>query len=287
MVKVEGELLRKLQMTELEMVTEVDRICRKHNIQYSLDGGTLLGAIRHNGFIPWDDDADIIMLREEYEKFYEACKKELDAERFFLQDYRTDEHYLWGYAKMRRNNTTFLREGQEHVKCHTGVCIDIFYCDNVPDNLLLRKLHFFYCYCIRKGQYSTVGRKVEKSLFLRAWYFLVSRIPRNFWFRQLEFLADKTNRKKTMLVRHVTYPMPKSCRYGIPQKFFEEHIEKDFEGHLFKVFKQYDEYLKMLYGDYMVLPSPANRQVHPASKVELIVLKHTKKSQALEKNKYE
>ena len=137
MVKIEGELLRKLQMTELEMLIEVDRICRKYNIQYFLDGGTLLGAIRHNGFIPWDDDADIIMLRGEYEKFCKACKKELDTERFFLQDYRTDKHYLWGFAKMRRNHTTFLREGQEHVKCHTGVCIDIFYCDNIPDDPLL------------------------------------------------------------------------------------------------------------------------------------------------------
>ena len=78
MVNIEGELLRKLQMTELEMIIEVDRICRKHQIQYSLDGGTLLGAIRHNGFIPWDDDADLVMLRDEYEKFYNVCMKELD-----------------------------------------------------------------------------------------------------------------------------------------------------------------------------------------------------------------
>ncbi len=269
MVAVEGELLRQLQMTELEMLIEVDRICRKYHIQYSLDGGTLLGAVRHGGFIPWDDDADIIMLRGEYEKFYKVCKKELDTERFFLQDHRTDKQYLWGFAKMRRNNTTFLREGQEHVKCHTGVCIDIFYCDNIPDGYFLRRLHFFCCFCIRKGQYSMVGRKTEKSRFLRAWYFLLSRIPRDFWFRLLDILARITNRKQTRLVRHVTYPFPKQCCFGMPRKFFDTYMDKDFEGHSFKIFKHYDKYLKMLYGDYMVMPPPEERQVHPASKVSL------------------
>lgn len=269
MVKIEGELLRKLQLMELEMLIEVDRICRKYDIQYFLDGGTLLGAVRHDGFIPWDDDADIIMLHEEYEKFYNACKKELNTERFFLQDYRTDKHYLWGFAKMRRNGTTFLREGQEHVKCHTGVCIDIFYCDNIPDNPLLRRLHYFYCYCIRKGQYSSVGKKAENSAFLRAWYTLISKIPRDFWFWQLEMLADRTSRKRTRLVRHVTFPFPKQCRYGMPRKFYDQSMEKDFEGYSFKIFKHYDSYLKMLYGDYMNLPPLENRQVHPASKVKL------------------
>ncbi len=120
------ENLKRLQKVEFELLSEVDRICRKNNIQYTLYAGTLLGAVRHKGFIPWDDDADIAFLPEEYDKFFEACKRDLDKKKFFLQDYRTDEHYRWGYAKMRRNDSAFIREGQEHMKYHNGICIDLF-----------------------------------------------------------------------------------------------------------------------------------------------------------------
>ena len=86
--QISNEELKKLQRIELEMLIELDRICRKHQVSYSLDGGTLLGAVRHKGFIPWDDDIDVIMLRPEYEKFRSACERELDQTRFFLQDYK-------------------------------------------------------------------------------------------------------------------------------------------------------------------------------------------------------
>ena len=76
-VKLSDEQHRNLQLNELELIVEVDRICRKYNISYSLDGGTLLGAVRHKGFVPWDEDADVIFTRHEYAKFYRACKKEL------------------------------------------------------------------------------------------------------------------------------------------------------------------------------------------------------------------
>ena len=85
MIQLDDNMLRRLQMIQLEMLTEVDRICRKCNIQYNIIAGTLLGAIRHKGYIPWDDDADVVFTRHEYAKFYRACKKDLDTERFFLQ----------------------------------------------------------------------------------------------------------------------------------------------------------------------------------------------------------
>lgn len=269
MIELEEKILRQLQMTELEMLIEVDRICRKYDIKYSLDGGTLLGAVRHNGFIPWDDDADVVMLRNEYNKFYKICKRELDKEKFFLQEYRTDGRYRWGYSKMRRNGTIFLREGQEHVKCNQSVFIDIFIYDNVPDNVILRRVHLFVCYCIRKSLYSEVGRKNSKTQFLRWWYELLYKIPRNVWFYLINRIARKTNMKQSKLVRHMTYPYRKECRYGLPRECFDEYIEKKFETHEFKIFKEYDLYLSRLYGDYMKLPPVHMRKTHPVSRIKL------------------
>lgn len=269
MIKLEGNILRRLQMTELEMLIEVDRICRKHNIKYSLDGGTLLGAVRHGGFIPWDDDADVVMLRPEYDKFYDACQKELDTKKFFLQEYRTDAGYRWGYSKMRRNGTVFLREGQEHVKCNQSVFIDIFVYDNVPDNAVIRRIHLFLCYCIRKGLYSEVGKMNASSSALRLWYRILYRIPRNRWFWLIEKIAYITNQRRCELVRHMTYPYRKKCKYGLPRECFDEYIEKEFEGYRFKIFKKYHLYLTRLYGDYMSLPPKHMRKTHPVSKIKL------------------
>lgn len=263
--------LRQLQNIELEMLIELDRICRKCGIKYSLDGGTLLGAVRHKGFIPWDDDIDVIMLREEYVKFRKSCKEDLDRSRFFFQDYRTDPNYRWGYAKLRRKNTKFIRLGQEHLKQNSGVFIDIFVVDNVPDGYLTRRIHHFLCFLIRKTLYSEVGKENEKNPLSRAIYQCMSKIPRNAAFHVRNCLAAPLSRKRTELISHYTLEYPKQCRYGLPRECFDKMIELEFEGRKFPCFQKYDLYLSTYYGDYMTLPPKEKRVPHlTVSTLELV-----------------
>ncbi len=258
-----GEQLRAVQQVELEMLVEIDRICRKNKIPYTLDSGTLLGAVRNKGFIPWDDDADIVMTRDAYERFFQACKTQLDRERFFLQDYRTEKTYRWGYPKMRRNNSLFVREDQSILPWHQGIFIDIFVYDNVPDNWFIRRVHLLFCYIIRKIQYAIVGKENARSSLLRVWYNILMRVPRDILFFWLINVYSICNQHSTKLKRHMTYPYRKKCRYGLPSKCFDEQIELEFEGHKFLCSKEYDTYLEALYDNYMI-PPPEKEKNHTA-----------------------
>lgn len=260
-ITITPKILKELQSIQLECLLELDRICRENNISYSMDGGTLLGAVRHGRFIPWDDDIDVIMLREDYERFFEICKTQLDSDRFFLQEHRTDKFYMVGYPRIRRNNTVYRRSGHEHMNYHDGVFIDLFVLDNVPNNSILRKTHCFKCFCIRKILWSKTGKKLAPNFLLRTWYTIVSLIPSGFAFFCNDRIAMHCNRKKTELIRHNTHPYPNSkvCRYGIPRNLMENFIELQFEGKNFMAVEEYDRYLTMLYGDYMKLP-PKEKQ---------------------------
>lgn len=259
-----NEDLRRLQLVEYDLICEVDRICKKNGIKYTLYAGTLLGAVRHKGFIPWDDDADIAFFPEEYEKFFEACKRDLNTEKYFLQDYRTDKYYRWGYAKLRRNNSAFLREGQEHMKFHNGICIDLFTLYSVPDSKILRKIYFDAFFCIRKVLYSEVGKTVAPNRALRALYKLLSLIPKDAVFK---FVNAILYQKPSELVNILYMPTP-SSKYGIPRRCLSESIPLQFENRLFSAMAGYDEVLRIAYGDYMVPPPEVKRASHnPASAI--------------------
>lgn len=125
--------LKAIHSLELEALTVIDQICRRHSIKYTLIDGSLLGAIRHNGFIPWDDDVDIAMLRDDLEKFKLICKTELPS-KYFYQDMSTDPEYLYLFDKIRINNTLFKESYLAEYNINHGVFIDIFPVDNVSDN---------------------------------------------------------------------------------------------------------------------------------------------------------
>ncbi len=265
-----GGELRALQNVLLEMLAELDRICKKNGIQYYLDGGTLLGAVRHKGFIPWDDDLDVVMLRSEYERLRAACRQDLNATKYFFQDNTTDPEYRWGYARIRRKNSAFVRLGQEHLKMQTGIFLDIFLRDNVPDFYPRRLLNCFYAFFLRKVLYSEVGKVNARGGFLRGIYALLNKIPPPFAFRRLERLAAKWNARPAQYTRCLAFHYVSSHGYrfqlGFDRRWFtEEPVMLEFEGRSFPAVRDYDGYLKCLYGDYMTLPPPEKRHWHPAA----------------------
>ncbi len=269
------EEFRKMQLLQLDMVSELDRVCREHNIRYTICCGTLLGAVRHKGYIPWDDDADITMLREDYEEFKKYAH-EMNQDICFFQDHTTDPEYLWAYGKLRRTGTKYVRVGQEHIKCKTGVSIDIFPLDDIPRNLPGQMVQDFDCFLLRKILYARVGIKNSKGVS-KLVYAILCKIPVSYVFKRVDAYAKKSSNKSINRVRLLLFPSfgklyvknPIRKRYGMPKRWFLKRAEYDFEGRRFYGIKDYDEFLTWMYRDYMTLPPEDKREQHaPVSDYE-------------------
>lgn len=267
MVELTESVLKQIHNIELEMLIEVDRICRKNNINYTIIGGTLLGAVRNGGFIPWDDDADVAMLRPEYEKFTNVLKKDLDISRFHFQDMRVTDGYRWGYGKIRRRNTLFLRENQELMSYEQGIFLDVFPQDAVPDSVFFRRVQDIRCFLVRKFFWSEVGRKCEKNPIKRFIYKVMSHAPRSRIICSYDRLIFDDNTSK--LVRTLTFPAPKH-KYGYKRKWLTETSDIIFEGCMLRGVKDYDGWLKWEFGDYMKIPPQNKRKCHPISELKLL-----------------
>ncbi len=126
----DDETLNKLHETLIELLDEFVRICKKHNLKYTLVAGTVLGAVRHSGFIPWDDDIDVGMLRPDYEKFLEVAPKEL-KDKYILDCFEQNKDYHLSFAKIKKNGTIFDEEAAHHMNNHKGIFLDVFPLDNV------------------------------------------------------------------------------------------------------------------------------------------------------------
>lgn len=245
----EGSLLRKQQMIMLDMVKELDRVCRKHDIPYFLYGGTLLGAVRHNGFIPWDDDLDVGLLRKDYIKLMSVLPEEL-PDCYVLQNNDTDKNFFYFFAKLRHKHSLLEEECKyDEVFKERGIFIDIF--------------------------------PFEK---MRLWTHLIAEPLQGHTFKIFNTSSDRKKAMRkirfiTWCNKHVTFPFLRliskitfgntlTYDYGIPFHYVYDEKDifplarHDFEGIQLSVPGNSHEMLKKQFGDYMKLPDLDHLQTH-------------------------
>lgn len=249
-------ILKQLHSILFEILCEFDRICRKHHIQYFLDSGTALGAVRHGGFIPWDDDIDVGMLRSEYEKFMSVAEKELNS-NFFLLSSNSDTAYLKYHSKLVKKNTVFPEKGTEGLK-YRGIYIDIFPFDKVPDNKISRRIITRKILNLRRIIRLKQASNNSGKLLL---YFL-KFIPLHLLERYQEKLWKCYNESSSQFVTCYFYKMLVGRDLYFPISIMNPSVEIKFENHSFLIMNGYDEYLKTMYNNYMQLPPKDKRTYH-------------------------
>lgn len=246
--------LREHQLALLELLKEFDRVCRKNNIRYMLFAGTLLGAVRHKGFIPWDDDLDVVMPRDDYERLLVLPEGEFNSERFFLQK-EFSEHWPMFFSKLRMNGTTCIeRFIPKDRDIHLGVYIDIFPLDNLSDSKLIRKVQFFLSKVViakaldRRG-YLTDSKK--KKLFMAFCRLLPARA--------IHRAVIQRKRCDSEYVHTFFGAASKYERNVYPREYFTSETEVEFEGGTYPAPVAPEELLTHLYGDYMRIPPESER----------------------------
>ena len=197
---MDSKTLRQLQLVELKILLEIKRICELANINYFLIGGTLLGAVRHGGFIPWDDDIDIGMLRDDYNRFLDVFPQ-LSNKEYTLGTYNTDRGHVFSFGKIRLNGTQFREPRNEHILDNQGIYVDIFPYDNTPDSKIVRRFHHILLALLettvtRKYRYRDVRpESIHGYLFDLVCRLLAIMVPKDFLISYREKL-NKNNKKK-------------------------------------------------------------------------------------------
>lgn len=261
-----------LQQKEFEILVQFDEICKQHDIKYVLYAGTLLGSIRHQGFIPWDDDIDVAMTRSEYNKFTQIFNNQFGL---ILQSDDTVPYYYHAHSKLRNNSLSIKEDVSKTQRNQVGPWIDLFIYDNIPNDLLDRQNHFF--------EVQKVNEKLRKKLFIKAndvdkglKYFTKKLIQTyNEVFHPLFISLKNLFNKRQELIEK--YNDVDTNELGIPA-FYKNYsnyqttfMKKEsfintsvgvFEGLEFPIPENYDECLTIMYGDYMKIPEEHERIVH-------------------------
>lgn len=264
---MDRETLRKVQLAQLDIAKEIRRICNENNISYFLESGTLLGAIRHSGFIPWDDDMDIGMLRKDYEKFLQIAPLKL-SDKYSILDWKTNDDYGFQFCKVINNKTLYIEKKANEVGYHQGFYVDIFPYDKFPNDgrskffqkttlTILRALVRNKCHVKTWETENGINyRKYFKNLPLRLFATFFSK-------KVLVKLYDDIAQRHNADSEYEYYFSQGIEPYGtfkFPKNVIENTEQHLFEGISFSCPFDSDSYLKYAYGNYMELPPESERE---------------------------
>lgn len=259
----ENNYLEELHIVELEILKEIDRICKENNITYILCGGSLLGAVRHKGFIPWDDDVDIAMPRKDYNKFIDVCCNNGINKKYFLHCNETDSEYWLPFAKVRKNKTTMNEKSIAHLQTHKGIYVDIFPLDNIGNKLIYFK----------KIKFSIIKILIGDVLYKKNIYKSINECQYPFLAKILLIIPLSLNKKiqKKLMTSNKNNNSTHLISYTGMYGFNKEYIPRDkyfptsivtFEKNKYPGAADFDYYLTSLYKDYMKLPPKEDRITH-------------------------
>ena len=251
-----------IQKKCLGILLELDRVCKAANLQYYIYSGTLLGAVRHGGFIPWDDDIDCVMMRNQYEKLADACEKYMDKERFELQTIYSDPLGCNGWIKLHDKNTAYI-DGGRRKGAMEGINVDIFPVDNAPDldfilkfrAKIINKMNFIY-------QYRFMKHSSNSSFKMKLFQKIISFIPP--W-NELKFKVkydkyiQRYNSKSTKRV--VYFSNADYLKKVVPKECFDSVEYVNFEGNSFPAPVNWKKVLEIRYGSDYMTPPPLKEQV--------------------------
>lgn len=258
--------LDELKKIELETLLQLDALCTQLGLRYSLCGGTLLGAIRHGGFIPWDDDIDIFMPRPDYNRLIAYCKE--NETPFTLLCNETNEKYGYLFAKAMAKNTVIYEENANPTNIDMGVYIDIFPIDGLADDYdsskkLFNKTRFKREMLVAKNWKRFFKSKTHAWYYepIRLAFFLVSRfVSRQGLINSIQraYAADAFDQRGYAATVCGSYRLKEILKRSV----YDTYTELEFEGYKFKALADYDTYLSSIYGDYMKLPPEEKRVSH-------------------------
>jgi len=275
-VAISPAMLQQLKDTELEILVDFDRVCKLLGVEYSISSGTLLGAVRHQGFIPWDDDIDVSLRREDYDKFI-AAGQALLRDNLFIQTYETDGNYPFNFGKIRDTSTVLIVYSTQKLNMKNGISIDIFPIDRVSSNKFVKWVDNIALSIILAIKFSCTAEwaKTSKSRFRGIMRRLLLPLARLIGTRKLNrletYVRVKNNKKGNEYTYGDNYFLPPKLYNNIkmmPIALFDNYIAMDFEHIEFKAINNFHTYLTATYGDYMQLP-PEEKQISLQDLIEL------------------